>query len=139
MATCRWQRLLYWLDPKSDWSEVTGRLGPRVAATVMHNGHEMRLRIDAPSGVAALVNVQLIALIIRAHAARDLLASDGDVISANRKRELLRTARAAFLAPDIVTATFAGCQPRLLSARTVDRIGRIPICWNEQRQMLGFI
>ena len=105
----------------------------------MHNGHEMRLRIDAPKGVAAPANRQLIALIIRAHAARDLLASDGDVISANRKRELLRTARAAYLAPDIVTAIFAGRQPRSLSARTLDRMGRMPICWREQRQMFGFI
>ena len=138
IASCCRRQLLERLDTGMDWSAVTGRVDIGVTATVMHYGQEMRLRIDPPSADAPSANAQLISLVIRAHAARDLLATDGHATATDRKRELLRTARAAYLAPDIVTAIFEGRQPRTLNARTIDRIGRMPICWREQRRIFGF-
>lgn len=77
-------------------------------------------------------------LIIRAHAAREqLVLSDLSALSPAR-RELLRVARASCLAPDIVTAIFEGRQPSSLRARTLERIGVLPLCWKAQRDLLGF-
>ena len=65
-ASCCRRRLLERLDTGMDWSAVTGRVELRVTATVMHNGQELRLRVDPPIGDAPSANAQLIALVIRA-------------------------------------------------------------------------
>ena len=46
--------------------------------------------------------------------------------------------RLAYLAPDIVRAIVDGRQPRSLNARTLARLGSLPLSWSEQRAMLGF-
>ena len=43
-----------------------------------------------------------------------------------------------YLAPDIVRAIFDGHQPKSLNARTLARLGSLPLSWSEQRAMLGF-
>ena len=57
---------------------------------------------------------------------------------ATQYRHLERTARLAYLAPDIVRAIVDGRQPKSLSARTLARLGSLPLSWSEQREMLGF-
>ena len=81
-------------------------------------------------------------LIARAFAARDeLLAIPQDkvaTIPATRLRHIERTARLAYLAPDIVRAVLDGRQPRQVTARRLVRLGSLPLAWGEQRRMLGF-
>ena len=45
----------------------------------------------------------------------------------------------AFLAPDIVEAILAGRHPMELTAERLKRIRSLPNCWQEQRQVLGFL
>jgi site-specific DNA recombinase len=49
-----------------------------------------------------------------------------------------RLARLRFLAPDIVTAILEGRQPVELTARSLLRMGALPIEWQAQREALGF-
>ncbi len=137
-TTCCRRKMLEQLAHTIDWTGVSGRVVLTVETQAHHNGQELKLRINPSHNEVANPNEQLVALIVRAHAARDLLIAQGQLIPTSRKRELLRMARAAYLAPDIITAIFEGRQPRALTARAVDRVGRMPICWREQRQMLGF-
>ncbi len=50
-----------------------------------------------------------------------------------------RLLRLAWLAPDIVEAVFAGCQPTNLTASRLMQDTRIPTDWQEQRRTLGFV
>lgn len=49
-----------------------------------------------------------------------------------------RVLRLAFLAPDIVEAILSGSQPPDLSAERLVRHSRLPLAWEDQRQILGF-
>ncbi len=53
-------------------------------------------------------------------------------------RHIERTARLSYLAPDIIRAILDGRQPRQVTARTLSRIGALPLSWAKQRKMLGF-
>jgi len=87
----------------------------------------------------------LIALLVRAHRWFDELAA-GKVSSSREiaRREgidpgdLARTIQLVFLAPDIIEAILAGRQPVELTPRRLKRIGTFPLCWDRQRQLLGF-
>jgi site-specific DNA recombinase len=105
-------------------------------------GHEPRLRLDPKAGTTAAVDANLIQLVARSFAARDqLLAMPPDTVAITpptQLRHIERTARLAYLAPDIVRAILDGRQPRQVTARTLSRIGALPLCWTRQRKMLGF-
>ena len=45
----------------------------------------------------------------------------------------------AFLAPDIVEAILAGKQPPGLTLKKLKTCLSLPIDWNEQRKLLGFL
>jgi hypothetical protein len=47
--------------------------------------------------------------------------------------------RLAWLAPDIVEAILASCQPANLTASRLMQDSRIPTDWQEQRRALGFV
>ena len=87
-------------------------------------------------------DARLVELVARGFASRDqLLAMSDDDVSAmqvTQYRHLERTARLAYLAPDIVRAILEGRQPKALNARTLARLGLLPLCWSEQKAMLGF-
>ena len=87
-------------------------------------------------------DARLVELVARGFATRDqLLLMDEDevgVMPKTRYRHVERTARLAYLAPDIVRAIVDGRQPKSLNARTLARLGSIPLSWAEQRAMLGF-
>ncbi|MGI9511628.1 MAG: hypothetical protein ACR2OL_01890 [Anderseniella sp.] len=50
--------------------------------------------------------------------------------------EISRILPFAFLAPDITKTILTGKQPIDLTTEQLKRIGKIPTCWNEQRQVL---
>ena len=75
---------------------------------------------------------------------RDRLLRDGLSVRELARQENLnssyvsRIIRLAFLAPEIVTAILKGRQPIELTAEKLVRNSRLPLCWAEQRQQLGF-
>lgn len=83
----------------------------------------------------------LLQAIARAHALRrEWIASGGPSFTAIAKREgvdlsyLLRVARLAYLAPEIVRAVAAGATPSALTAERFTR-GDLPLDWTAQRRM----
>ena len=69
----------------------------------------------------------------RAQSITDIALSYG--VSASYVKKVLSL---AFLAPDIVGAIMAGKQPAHLSTHMLTRKINLPLCWQEQRQLLGF-
>lgn len=94
--------------------------------------------MDAPSNLPGKTDPNLVRLVVRANIARQQLANPEFAIASQARRELARLARASYLAPDIVTAIFEGRTPAGLKARRLERLGNLPICWQEQRRLLGF-
>jgi site-specific DNA recombinase len=137
IASCCRQRLIQTLDPQASWNDAAQRLAFEVPATVQRRGQERKLRLD-PVGDRSARDPRLVGLIIRAQAAREQLMRSDRLTLSPARRELNRVARASYLAPDIVAAIFEGRQPVSLRARTLERIGVMPLCWKAQREMLGF-
>lgn len=123
-------------------SEVHDRIPLFVPTTTAAFGHEQRLRLDAPASGPTSRDARLLQLIARGFAYRDQLqAMTDDEVSAmptTQYRHLERTARLAYLAPDIVRSILDGRQPKTLNARMLVRLGSLPLSWSEQRTMLGF-
>lgn len=123
-------------------SEEDARIALDIPTTTASFGHELRLRLDPPAMCTTPRDARLVELVARGFATRDqLLLMDEDevgVMPKTRYRHVERTARLAYLAPDIVRAIVDGRQPKSLNARTLARLGSIPLSWAEQRAMLGF-
>jgi site-specific DNA recombinase len=103
-------------------------------------GHEMRLCVAPTSHIVTQRNPKLFDLIIRAFAAREhLLTVDAKTAATNASTpHLLRIARLAYLAPDIIAAIIDGEQPSRLTARDLAKAASLPLNWIEQRRALGF-
>ena len=105
-------------------------------------GHEVRLRLDPPSGITARPDDKLVHLVARGFAARDRLsavtAEELASMPENEFRHLERIARLAYLEPAIVRQILAGTQPKSISARSLWRMAALPLAWAEQRNMLTF-
>jgi site-specific DNA recombinase len=123
-------------------AETDQVLALAIAASTSSWGHEPRLRLDPPAGTSAAADANLIQLVARAIAARDELltmtAEQADAAPITRLRHTERTARLAYLAPDIIRAILDGNQPRTVTARRLARLGSLPLSWTEQRRLLGF-
>lgn len=127
-------------------AEIEGDSGMRlalsVATTTTSYGHEQRLRLDPPSSPTTAKDARLAELVARGFAARDQLLAmdpaDVSVMPTTQYRHLERIARLAYLAPDIIRAVMEGRQPRSLNARTLARLGSLPLSWIEQRATLEF-
>lgn len=123
-------------------TDVDSRIMLTVPTTTGSFGHEQRLRLDPPGKGATPRDARLVELVARGFASRDqLLAMPADELAAmpfTQHRHLERTARLAYLAPDIVRAIINGRQPKTLTARTLARLGSLPMEWAEQRAVLGF-
>ena len=130
------ERFLMMIDPSADWNGVSSRMTIPVPASLQRRGQELKLRLD-PTGGHSDRDPKLVALIIRAHAAREQLAALDMTTPRDLRRELARVARIAYLAPDIVAAIVEGRQPASLRSRKLER-GELPRCWKAQREMLGF-
>ena len=98
-------------------------------------GHESRLRLDPPTGPAAIRDEKLVHLIARGFAARDqlmvLTAEEHSVLPTTAYRHLERIARLAYLDPAIVRAVLGSTQSRHLSARALWRMASLPLLWGE--------
>ena len=55
-----------------------------------------------------------------------------------RLRHLQRLARLSYLDPQIIRRILTGTQPQSLSARSLWRMGDLPIRFADQRKTLGF-
>ena len=54
------------------------------------------------------------------------------------KSYLSRVVRPAWLAPDVVTAILAGRQPEGVITKRLTKDSRLPLEWQQQRELLGF-
>lgn len=117
-----------------------------IPASIVRNGKQTRLAIP-PSSNTQLQHkdTSLIKLVAKAWVARCAIeASNNDLkqIAAEEGYEadyFARLVRLGYLAPDIISAIVEGKQPASLTRQKLARIGSLPIQWDEQRVLLGFI
>jgi hypothetical protein len=110
-------------------------------------GREIKMLIDRVDPFAAAKpDARLIKLLIRAHRFNAALKKgDGVPFAALAKREgvspsyFTRLVRLSYLAPDITQAILDGCQPRALTADKLLAHSRLPLAWDQQRTVLGFV
>jgi len=95
---------------------------------------------------AAKPDARLIKLLIRARRFNAaLMSGDAVTFAALAKREgvspsyFTRLVRLSYLAPDITQAILDGCQPRALTADKLLAHSRLPLAWDQQRTVLGFV
>lgn len=136
LASVYKDRFFKLIDPQADWNSVSSRMTIPVPASLQRRGQEQKLRLE-PAGGHSDRDPKLVALVIRAHAAREQLVAMDMTARRDLRRELARVARIAYLAPDIVAAIIEGRHPSSLRSRKLER-GEIPLCWKAQREMLGF-
>ena len=112
---------------------------------IAKRGHAARLMISNDDDQPEQKNQALIKLVARAHHRFQLLAagkncSPGEIAAQELTdpSELSRTLQLACLAPDIVQAILQGRQPADLTATKLKKLKNLPLCWEEQRQLLGF-
>ena len=91
-------------------------------------------------------DARLIKLLIRAHRFNAALAgSGGTPFAALAKQESVspsyftRLVRLSYLAPDITQAILDGRQPSHLTADKLLTHSRLPLSWQDQRTLLGFV
>jgi len=105
-------------------------------------GHEPRLRLQPFEQDRVAKDNRLVELLGRAFAARDELLEMGEAkvrsTKSTRLRHLQRLARLSYLDPTIIRSILKGTQPRSLSARSLWRMGDLPIRFTDQREVLGF-
>jgi len=95
---------------------------------------------------AAKTDARLIKLLTRARRFNAaLMSGDGVPFAALAKQEgvspsyFTRLVRLSYLAPDITQAILDGCQPRELTADQLLAHSRLPLAWDQQRTVLGFV
>ncbi len=113
---------------------------------IKKRGVETKIVIGDRSHAAAEPNQALIMLVAQAHHWLERL-TDGSAISIIKlsreeqvdKNKISRALRFAFLAPDITQAIVEGRQPVQLTADRLRRLSDLPMDWQSQRNLLGFI
>ncbi len=115
-------------------------------STKVWHGRQLRLVIPGPDAGARLGHrdQKLINLIREAHAARRLAIANPDKtisalarMSGRCRNRLARYLTVSSLAPDIVAAILQGQQPIGFSITQLLE-ANLPLCWQEQRRLLGF-
>jgi DNA invertase Pin-like site-specific DNA recombinase len=118
------------------------RLQIPMLSELVRRGCGLRLVFAPAAGAEAERDTRLIQFLVDAHDARHELLSAaepaGTSEEAQRRRDLTRSAKFTFLAPDIVEAILEGRQPTSIMTRKLRRIRELPLCWEQQRQLLGF-
>jgi DNA invertase Pin-like site-specific DNA recombinase len=112
---------------------------------IKRRGVERRLVLGGAAEAPPTPDSNLIGLVAKAHLWWDQLStgrvrSVGAIAAGERLHasDVGRVLPLAFLAPDIVEAICAGRHPTELTARRLKRIGKMPLDWERQRQILGF-
>ena len=117
-----------------------------VPMRLRQSGQEIRMLIDrADPFSTAKPDARLVRLLIRAHRFNATLAdSGGTPFAALAKQEgvspsyFTRLVRLSYLAPDITQAILDGRQPSHLTADKLLAHSRLPLAWQDQRNLLGF-
>ena len=110
-------------------------------------GREIKMLINrADPFAAAKPDARLIKLLTRARRFNAALMSGDSVPFATlAKRQgvsasyFTRLVRLSYLAPDITQAILDGCQPPGLTADKLLAHSRLPLAWDQQRNVLGFV
>jgi site-specific DNA recombinase len=100
----------------------------------------MRIIVDDGSEPTA-ADPGLVRLLVRANAIRDQLLADRSLTFEDKgvvPSYVTRLFRLTILAPDIVSAILSGRNPPELTGRHLMDDTRLPLDWNQQRQLLGF-
>jgi DNA invertase Pin-like site-specific DNA recombinase len=112
-----------------------------IDAKLLRKGNNIRI-LPERSGMTAdnSADAGLLELIAKAFAARQHLfeAESSALVASFSKRHLVRLARLSCLSPDIIDAILSGRQPAAMTARSLLRVGTLPLCWTEQKAQLGF-
>jgi hypothetical protein len=113
---------------------------------IKKRGVETKLVIGDRSHAAAELNQALVMLVAQAHHWLERLTAEPaiSIIELSReeqvdKNKISRALRFAFLAPDIIQAIVEGRQPVELTADRLRRLPDLPMDWQDQRILLGFI
>jgi site-specific DNA recombinase len=118
------------------------------AVQLRRAGKEVRMVIDHPHPFAlpSKPDPSLLKAIGRAHRFHDMLVNHETArfadLALNEKLHrsyLSQVLRLAYLAPDITVAILEGRQPRDLTATALIEHPRLPLNWQEQRAVLGFV
>ncbi|MFC4349198.1 recombinase family protein [Kordiimonas lipolytica] len=121
---------------------------PRITVPVQlkRRGAEMRLVIPGQKSESKPTDETLVKLVARAHCwFEDLKTGKVEKVRDIAEREQVHPADVsrilplAFLAPDIVTAILHGEQPVDLTPQKLKRLKDLPLDWQDQRRVLGFV
>ena len=111
-------------------------------ACLARHGSEVRLVISAddssPDRQPDPVLLKLVVLARVAQQAR-LEGSEDTLVSYDSKAHLQQLLRHSWLAPDILSVIAEGRQPVTLTGRRLLRTANIPLSWQQQRELLGFL
>jgi len=113
-----------------------------IAVDRQNYGHEARMRLQPSEPNHTVRDSRLVELLGRAFAARDELQEMDEEavqsIKTTKLRHFQRLARLSYLDPTIIRSILDGKQPKNLSARSLWRMGDLPIRFADQRSALGF-
>ena len=122
--------------------ETTTKSEFKIALDRQNYGHEPRLRLQPSEQDRVAKDDKLVELLGRAFAARDELLEMDEAAAQSTKttklRHLQRLSRLSYLDPTIIRSILSGTQPKNLSARSLWRMGNLPIRFAHQREALGF-
>ena len=123
------------------------RLTLSVPARLKRAGLGTKMVIDGPAGQGrkGKADPSLVKLIVKGHVFREKLIKGGGAslsdIAARQgvtRSYFTRLVRLTFLAPDITRAILEGRHPPTLTAAKLKEASRLPLGWQEQREVLGF-
>jgi DNA invertase Pin-like site-specific DNA recombinase len=111
----------------------------KIPMKMQRRGQELKLvSRQADPTAPGEVDTKLVELIIKAHRACEQLERDGPNLPRSVVPNLTRHSRLTYLAPDIVQAILEGKHSGNLSPRSMLRSVNLPVCWQAQRELLGF-
>ncbi|HEY0150228.1 MAG TPA: recombinase family protein [Allosphingosinicella sp.] len=111
-----------------------------VPMKMQRRGQELKLvSRQADPTAPAEVDTKLVELIIKAYRACERLERDGASLPRSEVPNLTRHSRLAYLAPDIIQAIVDGKRVGNVSPRSLLRSANLPVCWQAQRELLGFV
>ena len=113
-----------------------------LAASLARRGSEVKLVVSpndgAPERQPDAVLLKLVFLARAAQQAR-MEGREDALVRHYSKAHLQQLLRISWLAPDILAAITQGTQPVTLTGRRLLRTTNIPLGWQEQRELLGFV
>ena len=112
---------------------------------IERRAREVRMVIAPEHATVADVDIGLIKLLVKAHAARRTLFAGGGASLAEVARAeghdqdyFAVLVKLAFLTPEITAAILEGRQPQGLTRQRLARLRQLPMLWREQDATLGF-